>query len=54
VDFEPSRNLHKCENTHDNTVQWLDLKKKPVRNPLTSVAFGGRSSDDDNDDMSDV
>lgn len=30
-DFEPSNQMHKCKNLADNSVKWLDLKKKPIR-----------------------
>ena len=31
LDFEPSRGLHKCLVSPGGALQWLDLKKKPVR-----------------------
>jgi hypothetical protein len=30
VDYEPNRGFHKCRYA-DGTIQWLDLKKKPIR-----------------------
>jgi hypothetical protein len=61
LDYEPSRNLHKCKNSHDGSTQWLDLKKKPVRNVPVATGAGGHHSgntnhnglhsrDDDDDD----